>query len=463
MVRKWFWDPARRASRFFPGTKRLRIWERVDLRRHLHQRRRCRFLKRGPRRAPHRRPRVGQCFAFGLAEEVSDAGSRKMHRTFRWRILRLQPWPRVDGLRDKGAGAALDGQAQALLKIFSGGAEDKPVRAKSGRVKAYDGARGLRRSSGNPNRPTRAHFKGQFRLYLQVMPIRTTSRRKMTLWSKPRRTGHAGAIGNGAGSSGPMNPGQLINSASAAVASAGQVSVESLQGSSAVKLFLLFSVVLCGVHRGLANVVHPNCHRPLVFETGPRYAPVAALPDLDWYLSVLDRVHHAPTGRKVYSEAFEPRWQIKSRPRRRWFVRRFPCGSFCCGTPARRTCGCFTRFRRRHPTRADDIPDLIIPAFMVSELTTAFQMGLFVFVPMLIIDILMATVLMSLGMMMVLPQMISSPGAGVFLSPVAGSWLCRRWCGAFREGTKEWVMVSANDSRGVPVAAVTGGPLIRPL
>lgn len=74
------------------------------------------------------------------------------------------------------------------------------------------------------------------------------------------------------------------------------------------------------------------------------------------------------------------------------------------------------------PTRGQDMPmTVVIPAFMVSELGTAFRMGLFVFVPMLLIDILVASVLMSLGMMMVPPQMVALPlKIGVFL--LAGGW-----------------------------------------
>ena len=49
------------------------------------------------------------------------------------------------------------------------------------------------------------------------------------------------------------------------------------------------------------------------------------------------------------------------------------------------------------------------PAFIVSELTTAFQMGVMVLLPFLVIDLIVAAVLMSLGMMMMPPQSISLP------------------------------------------------------
>ena len=74
------------------------------------------------------------------------------------------------------------------------------------------------------------------------------------------------------------------------------------------------------------------------------------------------------------------------------------------------------------PVKGEALPmTVVIPAFMISELGTAFRMGLFVFVPMLLIDILVASILMSLGMMMVPPQMLSLPlKIGVFL--LAGGW-----------------------------------------
>lgn len=62
------------------------------------------------------------------------------------------------------------------------------------------------------------------------------------------------------------------------------------------------------------------------------------------------------------------------------------------------------------PKTADDIPDLVlIPAFVVSELQTAFQMGFMLFLPFLIIDFVVASVLLSMGMMMLPPIMISLP------------------------------------------------------
>jgi flagellar biosynthetic protein FliP len=62
------------------------------------------------------------------------------------------------------------------------------------------------------------------------------------------------------------------------------------------------------------------------------------------------------------------------------------------------------------PTRTDEVPMRVaVPAFVVSELRTAFQMGFLIFIPFLIIDFLVASTLMSMGMMMMPPTMISLP------------------------------------------------------
>jgi flagellar biosynthetic protein FliP len=59
---------------------------------------------------------------------------------------------------------------------------------------------------------------------------------------------------------------------------------------------------------------------------------------------------------------------------------------------------------------ADDVPfSILLPAFVTSELKTAFQIGFMLFLPFLVIDLVVASVLMSLGMMMLSPTIISLP------------------------------------------------------
>ncbi len=71
----------------------------------------------------------------------------------------------------------------------------------------------------------------------------------------------------------------------------------------------------------------------------------------------------------------------------------------------------FAGLARSGPYRqADDIPfSVLLPAFVTSELKTAFQIGFLVFLPFIVIDLVVATVLMSLGMMMLSPTIISLP------------------------------------------------------
>jgi flagellar biosynthetic protein FliP len=62
------------------------------------------------------------------------------------------------------------------------------------------------------------------------------------------------------------------------------------------------------------------------------------------------------------------------------------------------------------PASRDDVPTMtLIPAFVLSELKTAFQMGFIIFIPFLIIDMVVASTLMSMGMMMLPPVTISLP------------------------------------------------------
>jgi flagellar biosynthetic protein FliP len=71
----------------------------------------------------------------------------------------------------------------------------------------------------------------------------------------------------------------------------------------------------------------------------------------------------------------------------------------------------FVELRHREPpaTREDLGLETVIPAFVISELRTAFQMGFVLYVPFLVIDMVVASVLMSMGMLMLPPVLISLP------------------------------------------------------
>jgi flagellar biosynthetic protein FliP len=58
----------------------------------------------------------------------------------------------------------------------------------------------------------------------------------------------------------------------------------------------------------------------------------------------------------------------------------------------------------------DDVPlSVLLPAFMTSELKTAFQIGFLIFLPFLVIDMVVASILMALGMMMLSPMLVALP------------------------------------------------------
>jgi len=66
--------------------------------------------------------------------------------------------------------------------------------------------------------------------------------------------------------------------------------------------------------------------------------------------------------------------------------------------------------KQKKPLNRDEVPTrALIPAFMISELKTAFQIGFILFLPFLIIDMVVASILLSMGMMMLPPVMIALP------------------------------------------------------
>ena len=74
--------------------------------------------------------------------------------------------------------------------------------------------------------------------------------------------------------------------------------------------------------------------------------------------------------------------------------------------------------------KPEDTPmTALIPAFMISELRRAFEIGFLIFVPFLIIDMVVASVLMSMGMMMLPPSMLSMPFKLIFFVVVDGWYM----------------------------------------
>ncbi len=93
---------------------------------------------------------------------------------------------------------------------------------------------------------------------------------------------------------------------------------------------------------------------------------------------------------------------------------------------ARMDAGTFAELQALRPATAGVPPDqaglsVIIPAFMLSELQRAFEVGFLIFLPFLVIDLVVAAILMSMGMMMVPPAIVSLPFKLAFFV-VADGW-----------------------------------------
>jgi flagellar biosynthetic protein FliP len=70
----------------------------------------------------------------------------------------------------------------------------------------------------------------------------------------------------------------------------------------------------------------------------------------------------------------------------------------------------YTLSKEKRPATQADVPTyLLVPAFVISELKTAFQIGFAIYIPFIVIDMVVASVLLSMGMMMIPPVIISLP------------------------------------------------------
>lgn len=99
-----------------------------------------------------------------------------------------------------------------------------------------------------------------------------------------------------------------------------------------------------------------------------------------------------------------------------------PVRKFLLANTRERDIALFVRLSKGpRPRTAEEVPLLaLIPAFIISELRTAFTIGFLVYIPFVIIDIVVASVLMSMGMFMLPPMMVSLPFKLIFFVLVDG-------------------------------------------
>ena len=131
----------------------------------------------------------------------------------------------------------------------------------------------------------------------------------------------------------------------------------------------------------------------------------------------------APVFDKIYVDAYQPLSENKISFSEAVEKASAPMKSFMLKQTRESDLALFVRISHSPPLQGPEaVPmRLLIPAFVTSELKTAFQIGFVIFIPFMIIDIVVASVLMSMGMMMVSPAMISLP-IKLMLFVLADGW-----------------------------------------
>jgi len=119
----------------------------------------------------------------------------------------------------------------------------------------------------------------------------------------------------------------------------------------------------------------------------------------------------APVADRIYDDAYVPYTQQKLDATQAFDRAQVPLKAFMLKQTREPDLALFLRLARQPtPASKSDIPlRVLVPAFVTSELKTAFQIGFMVFIPFVIIDMVVASVLMSMGMMMLSPVLISLP------------------------------------------------------
>jgi len=133
----------------------------------------------------------------------------------------------------------------------------------------------------------------------------------------------------------------------------------------------------------------------------------------------------APVLEKSYTEGISPLIEEKIQGREAFDKTMAPVRTFMLSQVRDRDLALFIRLSKvPAPAKAEETPlKVLVPAFMISELRRAFEIGFLIFLPFLVIDMVVASVLMSMGMMMLPPVMISLPFKVIFFVLVDGWYL----------------------------------------
>ncbi len=118
-----------------------------------------------------------------------------------------------------------------------------------------------------------------------------------------------------------------------------------------------------------------------------------------------------PVGTKAYEQGIKPYIAEEIGYEEAFNKTALPFKNFMIRNTREKDLALFFRIRKmENPQSVADVPlSIVIPAFVISELKTAFEIGFLLFLPFLVIDMVVASILMSMGMMMLPPVMISLP------------------------------------------------------
>lgn len=119
----------------------------------------------------------------------------------------------------------------------------------------------------------------------------------------------------------------------------------------------------------------------------------------------------APTFQEVNHDALTPLFNEEINLEQAYEKAAVPFKEFMSAHTRQKDLALFLQYAKADtPESIQDIPlTALVPAYAISELKTAFQIGFMIFIPFLVIDMVVASVLMSMGMMMLPPVMISLP------------------------------------------------------
>lgn len=118
----------------------------------------------------------------------------------------------------------------------------------------------------------------------------------------------------------------------------------------------------------------------------------------------------SPFIERAYTDAIKPYMEEKLSPEEALIKVKAPFQEFMTGQTRVNDLNLFVRLSHKEVTSEEEVPFFVLlPAFVTSELKTAFQIGFLLFIPFLIIDLVVASLLMAMGMMMLSPLIISLP------------------------------------------------------